>query len=124
VLAYLLTDEAYAPSILHYEKQGLQPFSHWFVLGAGLALWSTWQASTGLGVMVGTIIPASWPLDFALPVTFIALVVPALRDRPGVMAAVVAGAVALLTFDFPFKLGLILAALAGIAAGILAEGRR
>src|SRR5215216_5834760 len=39
VLSYLLTDEAYAPTILHYEKNGGIPYAHWFWLGAGLALW-------------------------------------------------------------------------------------
>src|SRR5512141_2501847 len=39
LLAYLLTDEAFAPTVVHYEEGGVQPFSHWFFLGAGLALW-------------------------------------------------------------------------------------
>src|SRR5512133_1104919 len=60
VLSYLLTDEAYAPSILKYEETGVKPFSHWFVLGAGLALWSTWQISTAFGIFLGTAIPDSW----------------------------------------------------------------
>src|ERR671926_345713 len=45
LLSYLLTDEAYAPTVLHYEKEGSSPYAHWFLLGAGLALWSTWQIS-------------------------------------------------------------------------------
>src|SRR4030042_458453 len=43
LLAYLLTDEAYAATIIHYEKNGVTPYSHWFFFGAGLALWTTWQ---------------------------------------------------------------------------------
>jgi predicted branched-subunit amino acid permease len=49
LLSYLLTDEAYAPTILHYEKEGLTPYSHWFLLGAGCTLWFFWQVSTALG---------------------------------------------------------------------------
>src|SRR3972149_5230087 len=49
LLSYLLTDEAYAPSIIKYEKDGVNPFTHWFVLGAGFALWFDWQGSTWLG---------------------------------------------------------------------------
>jgi len=123
-LSYLLTDEAYAPSILQYEKTGVTPFSHWFLLGAGLALWSTWQVSTGLGIFLGAAIPDSWQLDFALPLTFIAMVVPALKSRPMVAAALSAGGVALLAYGIPFKLGLILAALTGIAVGAVLEGRK
>lgn len=123
LLAYLLTDEAYAPTILHYERNGVQPFGHWFLLGAGLALWSTWQASTALGIFLGAAIPDSWSLDFALPLTFIAMVVPVLKGRPYIAAALSAGTVALIAHALPFKLGLILAALTGIAVGTVLEGR-
>jgi 4-azaleucine resistance transporter AzlC len=124
VLAYLLTDEAYAATITHYEEEGLSPTSHWFFLGAGLALWLTWQASSALGIFLGAGIPASWPLDFALPVTFIAMVMPVLKDRAVIAAALSAGTVALLAYSLPFRLGLILAALAGILVGTLLDRRK
>jgi 4-azaleucine resistance transporter AzlC len=124
LLSYLLTDEAYAPSILKYEETGITPFSHWFLLGAGFSLWSTWQISTALGIFLGAAIPENWPLDFALPLTFIAMVVPALKNRPMIAAAVSAGLVALLAYGLPFKLGLILAALTGIVVGTILEGRK
>ncbi|MBI3174240.1 MAG: AzlC family ABC transporter permease [Chloroflexi bacterium] len=124
LLAYLLTDEAYAPTALKFEREGASPLGHWFLFGAGLALWSTWQISTGLGIFLGAAIPQNWPLDFALPLTFIALVMPVLRNRPAVMAALSAGLVALLAYNLPFKLGLILAALTGILVGTMLEGRR
>ncbi len=124
LLAYFLTDEAYAATILHYEQEGATPTGHWFFLGAGLSLWLTWQLSTTAGILLGAAIPPSWPLDFALPLAFIAMVIPMLKDRPGAAAALSAGAVALLTYSLPYKLGLILAALTGILAGLLLEGRR
>jgi 4-azaleucine resistance transporter AzlC len=121
LLSYLLTDEAYAPSILKYEETGIKPFSHWFVLGAGFSLWLTWQVSTALGIFLGAAIPETWPLAFALPLTFIAMVVPALKNRPMIAAAVSAGLVAVLAQSLPFKLGLILAALTGIVVGTILE---
>lgn len=123
LLSYLLTDEAYAPSILKYEKEGVKPFSHWFLLGAGFSLWFTWQVSTALGIFVGTEMPGDIPLEFALPLTFIAMVVPILKKRPLVAAAVSAGITALLAYNLPFRLGLILAALVGIIVGTVLEGR-
>jgi len=123
LLSYLLTDEAYAPTIIKYERDGVQPFSHWFLLGAGLALWSTWQASTALGIFLGTAIPESWSLDFALPLTFIAMVVPVLKGRPYIAAALSAGLVALVAYSLPYKLGLILAALVGIIIGTILEDK-
>lgn len=124
LLAYLLTDEAYAAAIIHYEKNGLTPTSHWFFFGAGLALWTTWQASSALGIFLGAVIPSSWPLSFALPLTFIAMVIPVLKDKPLAAAALSAGIAALLAHSLPFKLGLILAALVGIFTGAYLENRK
>ena len=64
LLSYLLTDEAYATTVIHYEKEGATPYAHWFFLGAGVSLWSTWQISTALGIFLGTAIPDSWSLGF------------------------------------------------------------
>ena len=124
LLSYLLTDEAYAPTIIKYEREGVQPFSHWFLFGAGLSLWTIWQISTALGIFLGAAIPESWSLDFALPLTFIAMVVPALKGRPYIAAALSAGVTALVAYSLPYKLGLILAALVGIAVGTYLEGKQ
>jgi predicted branched-subunit amino acid permease len=156
VLAYLLTDEAYAVAILRYERDEIRPVSvsttvesandpvsasdtptasglhtkpavraadyrHWYTLGAGLALWTTWQLSTAVGVFLGAVIPASWELDFTLALTFIALMIPNLKDRAGVGAALAAGLVSLLAYAVPYKLGLIVAALVGVLAGLFIE---
>ena len=99
------------------------PERHWFYLGAGLALWGGWQLSTAAGVLVGARLPADWPLDFALPLTFIAIVVPLIRNRTLLAVAAVSGIVALLAAGLPFKLGLLAAALAGMAVGWQLAGR-
>jgi len=121
LLAYLLTDEAYAPTVIHYEKEGATPFGHFFLLGAGLTLWIDWQISTALGIFLGAAIPESWSLDFALPLTFIAMVVPVLKNRPAIAAAISAGVVALFAHTLPYQLGLIVAAVVGITVGTLLE---
>ena len=124
VLAYLLTDEAYAVVISHYERPGDLTLAgkHWFFLGAGLALWITWQLSSAAGILLGAQVPASWSLDLSVPLTFIGLVLPALRDRGMVAAALTAGLTAVVASALPLKLGLIVAAVVGIAAGMLVEG--
>ena len=109
VLAFLLTDEAYAVTITYYE--GSSPaetrptHQHWYFLGAGMTLWVSWQISTMVGIFVGTQVPDSWELDFTLALTFIALVIPVLRDRPAVLAALTAGIVALAAHGLPYKSG-------------------
>ena len=124
LLAYLLTDEAYAIAISRYQKAGEDAHAHWYFLGAGLALWTTWQLCTAVGVFLGGQIPASWSLDFTAPLTFIALVVPSLKDRASTAAALAAAITALLATALPLKLGIAVAALVGIAAGLAFESRK
>jgi 4-azaleucine resistance transporter AzlC len=126
LLAYLLTDEAYAVIAARISRDGAGPVSphrHWYFLGAGFTLWFAWQLSTAAGVFLGAQVPARWSLDFTLALTFIALVFPALKDRAALVAALSAGGLALLAFGLPYKLGLGLAALVGILAGLLVEAR-
>lgn len=121
ILGYLLTDEAYGVAITRYDQGDLAPFKHWFVLGAGLTLWTAWQISTACGIFLGAQISSSWSLDFALPLTFIALVVPMLKDRAGLCAALAGGVISILAFGLPFKLGIIVAAVVGIVSGLWVE---
>ncbi len=67
LLAYLLTDEAYAATAIYFEKTGITPTGHWFFLGAGLALWLVWQLSSAAGILLGATIPSTWPLEFLQP---------------------------------------------------------
>jgi 4-azaleucine resistance transporter AzlC len=128
LLAYLLTDEAYAVTILHYQKPApgddANTQKHRYFLGAGLALWTTWQLSTAAGIFLGGHIPSSWSLDFTSTLTFIALVVPAIKDRVSTSAALTAGLTALLVIEMPLKLGIAVAALAGIAIGLTLEMKK
>ncbi len=122
LLAYLLTDEAYAVAIGRYVRDEgrdeVSPHRHWYFLGAGLTLWSCWQVSTAVGIFLGARVPPSWSLDFTLPLTFLALVIPGLRDRAAVAAAAVAGLLGVAGAGLPYKLGLMVAALAGILVGL------
>jgi len=125
LLAYLLTDEAYAVTITRFTQPDSSSAlnKHWFYFGAGITLWASWQISTAIGIFVGQLIPASWSLDFTLALTFIALVVPNLKDRASVAAAVSAGIMAAFSYTWPYKLGLFAAALTGIVIGLLVENR-
>jgi 4-azaleucine resistance transporter AzlC len=124
-LAYVLTDEAYAAVILRFSG-GRPPGAnrHWYVLGAGVSLWTGWQLSTAAGLLLGGRIPRDLPLDFALPVTFIAIVVPMIRSRAALAAAAVAAVVAILCAGWPLKLGMMAASVAGILVGTLAARGR
>ncbi|MDP2823340.1 MAG: AzlC family ABC transporter permease [Sulfuritalea sp.] len=120
LLAYLLTDEAYAAAIPHLLADAPHSRSsrtHWILFGSGLGLWTGWQLATLAGVIVGAQLPSNLGLDFALPLTFIAIVVPMIDSRALFVAALAAGAVAVALAALPYKVGLFIAALAGLVVG-------
>lgn len=120
LFAYLLVDQAYALSIGRYIEERDNRHLHWFYLGLATAIWVCWQAATVAGIVLGRLVPADWSLDFIVPLTFIAMVVPLLSDRAMLIAALAGGSAAVLLV-LPLKLNLIAAALIGIAAGLTSE---
>ncbi len=125
-LAYFLVDQNYALSInrFQYQDRGPDPLGHWYFLGGGVTMWVTWQASTLVGIFMGGSIPRGWSLDFAIPLVFMAVLVPNLRHRFHVAAAVTGGVVATAAGSLPYNLGLVVGALAGIVAGVALERRQ
>jgi len=123
-LSYLLTDQAYAMSITRFtELDGDSVDKPVYYLGAGLLMWAAFNAATIAGAYLGAFIPAEWNLDFAIPLTFTALVIPAVKDKPTLLAAVVAGGISFVANPLPYNLGLMVAAASGIAAGCVSERR-
>lgn len=120
LLAYLLVDEVYGVVVGKMLALPLRARLR-YMLGAGLTLWISWQISTLLGILIGAQIPASWSLDFAATLTFIALLIPLLRDRAHIGAALAAALVSALALGVPLKLGLGLAVLVGIVVGMLLD---
>jgi 4-azaleucine resistance transporter AzlC len=122
-LGFTLTDETFVVVAEHYARPGDAANRHWFYLGSSVIMYLNWQICTWIGIVAGQSLPnpAGWGLDFALVVTFIGMLMPGLRTRPIVACSVAAGAVALLAAGLPNQLGLIIAALAGVAAGVLTE---
>lgn len=122
-LAFWLTDETFAVVIQRYNQPDSSPHKRWYYLGSAVFMYMNWQICTFLGLTLGQLVPdaTSWGLDFAMIVTFIGMVIPYLKSRPMVITVVVAGGVAVAAHSLPHKLGLILAAIAGIAAGIATE---
>ncbi|TIH08464.1 AzlC family ABC transporter permease [Pseudomonas leptonychotis] len=125
-LAFGLTDEAFAVVQRRYLARGMSEHGQWYHAGVALALYLSWVGSSLVGALFGQSVPnlAGWGLDFAMLATFIGIVVPALRNQPQIAAALVAGAVALLCHAWPYKLGLMAAALSGIAVGVWLERRQ
>ena len=120
LLAYMLSDQAFGISLSHFITN--EEVNHrWFYFGAALTIWITWQISAIIGALLGALVPASWGFDFAFPLSFMALMFSALRDRPTVIAALTGGIIAVLAKGLPYNTGLVLATFLGIAAGYAAE---
>ena len=123
-LSYLLTDQAYATSIHAYDDPATGELNKpMYYLGAGFLMWFSFNVTTIIGAFTGRIIPADWELDFAVPLTFIALLVPAVKSRYMLWATVTAAGVAILLHGLPYNMGLMAGALSGILAGYLSERR-
>ncbi|MCX8225604.1 MAG: AzlC family ABC transporter permease [Sulfitobacter sp.] len=121
--AYLTVDQSYVCSMAQYEKEPdmtiPQRMSYFF--GCVTPIVPLWYLFTLVGAVLGTQIPDSWALDFALPITFLAMIAPMFRTPAHVVAALVASVAALATAAVPYSLGLILAGLAGMIAGAQTE---
>ncbi|HEY5717219.1 MAG TPA: AzlC family ABC transporter permease [Motiliproteus sp.] len=122
-MAFWLTDETFAAVSNRLLTHDQDPNPHWFYLGSALAMYGNWQLCTWLGLSLGELFPdmTTWGLDFAMSVTFLGMVAPYLRNRPMWLCVIGAGIMAMATWQMPHKLGLIVAALCGIAMGYAAH---
>ncbi len=121
LFAYALSDNSYAQSITHFTLHPDAPGHVSYHAGVTLAIWSAWNTAAIAGVFLGAAFPREWQLEFTVSLTLLALGVANMRDRAAALAALAAGATALLSAGLPYRIGLILGACAGVAAGMLAE---
>lgn len=123
LVAYFMVDQAYALSSVKYETEPELSLSQRlaYYAGTNAPIVPTWYLTTLAGAVLGAQIPDSYALDFALPLAFLAMIAPALRTLPHVIAAAVAVVVALLAVGLPYNLGLLVAGIAGMIAGAEAE---
>lgn len=124
-LGFLLTDEAFIIAITRYQHPDNSPYKHWYFLGSALFMYVMWQISTLIGIVAGSSIPdpSRLGLDFAMYVTFLGILIPTIKTRPILVAVLVSSATALLTYPLPNQLYLIVSAIAGVIAGLIAETR-
>jgi 4-azaleucine resistance transporter AzlC len=123
-IAYALIDQSYALSVQHYERHPRLSLAQRLAYFAGTAvLCVPWMIATWVGATVGQAIPEEIALDFAMPITFLAMIAPMLRTPAHLAACFVAITAALALAGLPAGLGLLIAAPLGMAAGALVEAR-
>ncbi len=121
-LAYLLTDQAYIISISCWAEDDTM-HKAWYYTGAALMIWAAWQVGTISGALAGSMIPAALEIDFGVPLVFIGLTVPLLRDRTALLVALVSAGLSLAASSLPCSTGLIVAACGGLALGVWIDQR-
>ena len=129
VISYFMTDQAYAVSITRWsaeEADDARPATlerrYWYFLGAGLTLWTAWQASTVAGALLGNAVPESVPLGFAVPLVFLVLLIPTLTKLHAIVAAAVGGVATVAALEAGVgPLSIMVGAVAGVLAGALVD---
>lgn len=123
--AYMLFDQPYGLSVVRYPKapQETPRERIAYFLGSGVAVTLVWHVVSVVGWRLGASIPPEWGVDFIVPLSFLSIFAPALRDKPSWLALAVAVCAALLLRGLPWGMGPLAAALIGVAAGLWSENR-
>jgi 4-azaleucine resistance transporter AzlC len=122
-LGFWLTDESFVVVLSRYHQPDNSPYKHWYFLGSEVFMYVNWNLCTLIGILAGQRIPnlEDLGLKFAMTVTFIGMLIPLFTSPALLVSAIVAAITALIAFPLPNKLYLTLAAVTGIAAGVLVE---
>ena len=119
LISYFLIDQAFAVSN-EYLKKNKNKNNYFHLVGGGATCWVIWQSTTFLGIILGSAIPKELGLSFAVPLTFLALLVNDFRKLKNVVVIITSGLVATLGYNYiPFKAYVIVAALAGLFIAII-----
>ncbi|MEM5476364.1 AzlC family ABC transporter permease [Pacificibacter sp. AS14] len=121
--AYVLFDQPYALSTIEFEKHPDRSTADKlsYFLGAGVPLGITWYIATFFGAVLGEKIPSDIGVDFAVPITFLAVVAPMLKSLAHVAAAMTSVTLVLTLSFMPYGTGLLAAAVVALAVGALVE---
>lgn len=125
LLGYVTADIAAAVFVARYadapEDERGSTEQVWFLLGVTSAIWLVWQAWSIAGIFVAGSIPGEWGLDFAAILALLGLTLPMINSRPAAAGATVAAVVAVAAANFPLKLGVVAAVIAGTAVAMATD---
>ncbi|MEA5159836.1 AzlC family ABC transporter permease [Cereibacter johrii] len=123
LIAYCLVDQTYTASMVEFDRAPEQSLGEKiaFFFGTVLPVCPLWYGSTYVGARLGTKIPPEFALDFAVPITFLAMIAPLLRTPAHIAAAGVSVALSLVLAFMPYNSGLLVAAVAAMVTGAQVE---
>ena len=118
-ISYFIVDQGFAVSNQYFKKNPTEEFNHYHLIGSGIILWFIWQVSTIMGIYLGSIVPEELGLKFAIPLTFIAIIVNELRKFDHVLVMLISGLAATFFYNAPFKTYIIISPLIGLFAAMI-----
>ena len=118
LLAYLLTDEAYAISIRRFINEPNRSFHHFHLLGTGTTLFLSWQISTLMGVLLGDDLPQFLDLQFVIPLTFIAIIVPMIKSISTFLVVITSAFSGLILKSLDINFWIIISGMIGVVIGL------
>tara|TARA_B100001063_G_scaffold199300_1_gene192080 strand:+ start:1532 stop:2227 length:696 start_codon:yes stop_codon:yes gene_type:complete len=114
IISYFLVDQAFARSN-EYLKNNNDTNKHLHLFGGGITCWVIWQTTTFLGIVLGSFIPEKLGLSFAVPLTFLALLVNDFRKIINIIVIIISGLVATFGYNFiPYKAYVIVAGITAL----------
>ena len=117
--AYGITDQAYAVLMANESKLKSTEVSLGFYAGAAFAMAACWQIVVLLGYVFGNFAPASLNLDFAIPLSFVALVLPSMKSRSYYLVGLCSAFFSVLLHGLPYSLGLLFSAFIALALAVV-----
>ena len=123
LIAYVNFDQTYAASVLKYEQEPALtvPERVAYFFGTVIPVAPPWLVFSLLGALIGSGIPPEYALDFAMPITFLALVAPMLKSLAHIAAALTSVFFALILAGLPSGVGLLIAGLIAMSVGASVE---
>ena len=119
IISYFLIDQAFAVSNEYFKKYK-EKNKYFHLIGGGFTCWVVWQTTTFLGIILGAAIPEKLGLSFAIPLTFLAILVNDFRKFINVIVIIVSGLVATIGYNYiPFKAYAIVAGLTGLLVAMI-----
>ena len=119
IISYFLVDQAFAISS-EYLKNNKARNRYFHLIGSGFTVWIIWQITTFSGIILGAAIPEKLGLSFAVPLTFLALLVNDFRKMINVIVIIISGLVALFGYNYiPYKAYVIVAAFLGLLTAFI-----
>lgn len=122
LLSYISGDVSTALFLRHYPEPTPTPGKLSFLKGLMIPNWFAWQIGSLTGVFLGSTVPADWQLGFAGTLAILCIMVPLMINSAALCGVLVAGTVAILAHDLPYKLGLLAAVVVGMASAMAFEG--